>query len=219
MSTYTECTCQLKESLWKGLGSVRRRFVPQLEAVASKMLLSACSFNRTYIFPVFSARFWTSPLVSFIQLCIICRHSGSIVSKNAGIKFQNFCNVFCMAIRRSNQSAAGFFQNKAISHSPYHHLNDSHTVGQKSRIWARFTGVCRGRIHGPWLGDIVNSGIGLTYRPARLFSLVRRYKNPMPELTLFPLVRDHEFGNWIGIFRGCLGNLFHMQMKTSTQDL
>jgi hypothetical protein len=33
--------------------------------------------------------------------------------------------------------------------------------------------------------DKVNSGIGLSYRPARLHGLRGRYNNPMPELTLY----------------------------------
>jgi hypothetical protein len=34
-------------------------------------------------------------------------------------------------------------------------------------------------------GEIkVNSGIGWSYRPARLHGLAGRYDNPMPELTL-----------------------------------
>jgi hypothetical protein len=32
--------------------------------------------------------------------------------------------------------------------------------------------------------DNVNSGIGLSYRPARLHGLAGQYDNPMPELTL-----------------------------------
>jgi hypothetical protein len=38
----------------------------------------------------------------------------------------------------------------------------------------------------PWLGDEVNPGMGLTYRPANPCSLAGRYDNPMPELTLSP---------------------------------
>ncbi len=38
----------------------------------------------------------------------------------------------------------------------------------------------------PDWGDKVNSGIGLSYRPARLHWLADRYDNPMPELTLSP---------------------------------
>ncbi len=36
----------------------------------------------------------------------------------------------------------------------------------------------------PWLGDKVNSGIGLLYRPASLCSLACRCDNLMPELTI-----------------------------------
>ncbi len=42
------------------------------------------------------------------------------------------------------------------------------------------------KIHSLWMGDIVDSGIGLLYRPASLFSLGGRYDNPMPESTLSP---------------------------------
>ncbi len=37
-----------------------------------------------------------------------------------------------------------------------------------------------------WLGDKVNSGIGLSYWPASPCSLAGGYDNPMPELTLSP---------------------------------
>ncbi len=39
------------------------------------------------------------------------------------------------------------------------------------------------QINCPWMGAAVDSGIGLTYRPA---SLAGRYYNPMPESTLSP---------------------------------
>ncbi len=42
------------------------------------------------------------------------------------------------------------------------------------------------QIPSPWIGDIVNSGKGLSYRPASLGSLVGWYDNPMPESTLSP---------------------------------
>jgi hypothetical protein len=42
------------------------------------------------------------------------------------------------------------------------------------------------QIHSPWLGDIVDSGIGLFYRPANLCILAGRNDNPIPEVTLFP---------------------------------
>jgi hypothetical protein len=35
-------------------------------------------------------------------------------------------------------------------------------------------------------GDIVDSGIGLSYRPAGISSLAGRYDNPMPESTISP---------------------------------
>ncbi len=42
------------------------------------------------------------------------------------------------------------------------------------------------QILSPWLGDIVDSGIGLSYRPAIVHRLVGRYDNPKPESTIFP---------------------------------
>jgi hypothetical protein len=41
----------------------------------------------------------------------------------------------------------------------------------------------------PDWGDKVNSGIGLSYRPARLHGLAGRYDNPLPELN-YPQVMD-----------------------------
>ncbi len=38
----------------------------------------------------------------------------------------------------------------------------------------------------PWLGDIVDSGIGLSYRPAMLHRLEGWYDNPLPESTISP---------------------------------
>ncbi len=35
----------------------------------------------------------------------------------------------------------------------------------------------------PWMVDIVDSGIGLLYRPASLCSLAGRYDNPMPGIN------------------------------------
>jgi hypothetical protein len=45
----------------------------------------------------------------------------------------------------------------------------------------------------PDWGDNVNSGIGLSYRPARLHGLPARYDNPMPELTSSPSHGSIEF--------------------------
>jgi hypothetical protein len=42
----------------------------------------------------------------------------------------------------------------------------------------------------PEWGDIVDSGIGLSYRPASLCSLADRLDNPMPESTFIFQVRD-----------------------------
>jgi hypothetical protein len=43
-----------------------------------------------------------------------------------------------------------------------------------------------GQILSPWLGDIVDSGIGMLYRPASLCSLAGRYDNPLSESTISP---------------------------------
>jgi hypothetical protein len=56
---------------------------------------------------------------------------------------------------------------------------------------------CRKALHSVYhysVEDIVDSGIGLSYRPVSLCSLAGRYDNPMPESTFFPPVRDFEFG-------------------------
>ncbi len=39
----------------------------------------------------------------------------------------------------------------------------------------------------PDLGDKVDAGIGLSYRPARLHSQACRYDNPLPESTISPI--------------------------------
>jgi hypothetical protein len=41
-----------------------------------------------------------------------------------------------------------------------------------------------GQIFSPWQRDIVDSGIELSYWPARLHSLIDRYDNPKPESTI-----------------------------------
>jgi hypothetical protein len=46
--------------------------------------------------------------------------------------------------------------------------------------------ISRGPILSPWLGDIVDSGIGLSCWPANLCSLLGWYDNPMPESTISP---------------------------------
>ncbi len=58
------------------------------------------------------------------------------------------------------------------------------------------------QIHSPWMGDIVDFGIGLSYGlPVYvLWSLAGRYDNPMPFSTLSPhAVRDYEFSYWQAI--------------------
>jgi hypothetical protein len=46
----------------------------------------------------------------------------------------------------------------------------------------------------PDWGDKVNSGIGLSYWPARRNRPAGRYDNPIPESTISPPVRDYIFG-------------------------
>jgi hypothetical protein len=40
----------------------------------------------------------------------------------------------------------------------------------------------------PDWGDKVDSGIGLSYRPARIHRLTGRYDNPMPEANFIPIL-------------------------------
>jgi hypothetical protein len=44
--------------------------------------------------------------------------------------------------------------------------------------------------------DIVDSGIGLSYRLGRLHKLAGRYDNPVPKSTISP-IGDYEFGLWM----------------------
>ncbi len=57
--------------------------------------------------------------------------------------------------------------------------------------------AARCQIFSPWLhgGDLVDSGIGFSCRPASLCSLAGRYDNPVPESTISP-VRVSEFNLW-----------------------
>ncbi len=48
-----------------------------------------------------------------------------------------------------------------------------------------------GQIHRPLVGDVVDSGIVLTYRLASLCSLTGRYDNPMNITNIIPPVRDY----------------------------
>ncbi len=68
-----------------------------------------------------------------------------------------------------------------------------------------FSVVVCSHIHSPWLGDKVDSGIGLSYRPASQCSPAGRYiiRYPMPESTFFPLVSDYEFGHWSVLSLSC----------------
>ncbi len=83
-----------------------------------------------------------------------------------------------------------------------HSRTSTYNTDSRGHI-VRSMGICweggqanRGQIHSPWLGFIVNSGIGLSYWPASLCSL------PGPMITLcgtagddfIPPVRDYEFG-------------------------
>ncbi len=53
--------------------------------------------------------------------------------------------------------------------------------------------VYRGQIQSPWRGDVVDSGIGLSYRSNRTASLCSRktlVRQPYAGVNFFPLVRD-----------------------------
>ncbi len=65
------------------------------------------------------------------------------------------------------------------------------------------------QIHSPLLGDIVDSGLGLSYRPACLCSLAGRYDSPMPESTLSPQSRTMDLAthNVEGIINWKASNL------------
>ncbi len=57
----------------------------------------------------------------------------------------------------------------------------------------------------PWLGDKVNSGIGLSYRHARLQGW-RAVTTTLCLSWLYPPVRDYEFGYSAGIFKQYVGD-------------
>ncbi len=55
----------------------------------------------------------------------------------------------------------------------------------------------------PDLGDIVGSGIGLSYRPARLHRQAGRYDNPMPESIISPQLWTKNLASvLLGIYTG-----------------
>ncbi len=60
----------------------------------------------------------------------------------------------------------------------------------------------------PDWGNIVDSGIGLSYRPAILGSLAGRYDNTMPELNLSP----HSQGLWIWL-QNPISNLIYQMSQ------
>jgi hypothetical protein len=71
------------------------------------------------------------------------------------------------------------------------------TYGQWQSGWvtaAAWHGI-RGPIQSPWLGDKVDYGIGLSYRPVRLHRLVRAgTTTPICHSQHYPPLRDYEFG-------------------------
>ncbi len=64
------------------------------------------------------------------------------------------------------------------------------------------------RLHSLWLGNIVDSGIELLYRPANLCILVGRYDNPMPQSTISP---SQGLGIWL------LLSIMHKRWLQATQ--
>jgi hypothetical protein len=50
------------------------------------------------------------------------------------------------------------------------------------------------QIHSTLMGDKVDCGIGWSYRPASLCSLMGRYDNPVLFINFIPQVRDYELG-------------------------
>jgi hypothetical protein len=61
------------------------------------------------------------------------------------------------------------------------------------------------QIHSPLIGDKVDSGIGLSYRPVSLCSLSGRYDNTMPESTLSPQSKTMNLAFDIDFGRGSVG--------------
>jgi hypothetical protein len=56
-------------------------------------------------------------------------------------------------------------------------------------------------LHPDW-GDIVDSGTGLLYRPARLHRPAGRYDNPLPEVIYIPHSGNLNFASVIELFAG-----------------
>jgi hypothetical protein len=54
------------------------------------------------------------------------------------------------------------------------------------RISLKLASESRGQIRSPRLGDVVDSGIGLSYRLDCLFNLAGWYDNPLPQSTISP---------------------------------
>ncbi len=65
-----------------------------------------------------------------------------------------------------------------------HFLLSSHWVLPSS--WQKQPGLPVAKFIVPALGDTVDTGIGMSYRPASQCSLAGRYDKPLPELTLSP---------------------------------
>ncbi len=52
-----------------------------------------------------------------------------------------------------------------------------------------WVGLTSSQILSPWLEDVIDSGIGLSYRTASLCSLAAQYDNPIPQSTISPSQR------------------------------
>ena len=83
-------------------------------------------------------------------------------------------------------------QEDAIQHNWSHILVIECTARE---ITAKSNIVLSSRIHSPWLGDKVDSVIGLSYRPARQHRLTGRYdkSTTLCRSQLYIPVRDYEF--------------------------
>jgi hypothetical protein len=59
-----------------------------------------------------------------------------------------------------------------------------HCAAHRTIRWQNLASCSQ--IFSPWLGAVVEYGIGLSYRSASLCSLAVRYDNPLPEATISP---------------------------------
>ncbi len=102
--------------------------------------------------------------------------------------YQDPLTIRALNKRRHLEVSSIYGQN--VSHS----VNFSELLCNKlslARRWAEVLSMAlfvqilnNSQIQSPWLGDKVVSGIGLSYRPARLPRLAGRYDNPLPDSTI-----------------------------------